>query len=182
MAMRRQRIAIFGGSFNPPHLGHILCATYAHARAHLDAVWVFPVAEHPYAKDLAPWDLRWDMCERAFGSLGFCHIRDDERHNPGGRTYNLLTHLMSEYPNTDWHLIGGTDTHKDLPNWYNGKELQQQLTIIAIPRAGYDNDPLALPNISSSLIRERLQAGSDVTPYVPQSILDQLNYYGKKPC
>ncbi len=168
-------IALFGGSFNPPHLGHVLCALYAYKTAQVDEVWVLPSAEHPYGKDMLALDQRLEMCEAAFAGLSFIRVCDDERHNEGGKTYNLIQQLNERYVNNQWSLIGGTDTAQDLPNWYKGDELQELIDVIAVPRQGYDHDSdSALPAISSSLVRERIQAGESINDLVPQSVIELI--------
>lgn len=164
-------IALFGGAFNPPHLGHVLCATWAWAAADIDEVWVLPVADHPYGKDLLAWDVRWRLCEAAFSGLGFVRLCDDERRNPGGRTFTLLQGLRARHPGHRWHLIGGSDTEADLGNWYRGAELKDQVTVIPVPRRGYDEqDPLALPAISSSAVRQAIAVGGEWRRMVPAAV------------
>lgn len=163
----RQRIALFGGSFDPPHLGHVLCATWAYAASGVDRVWVLPSARHPYAKALSPWDQRWRMCQAAFGGLGFVELRDDELRNPSGYTIDLVEALAVRHPGTRWSLIGGTDTARDLPNWHRGTELAKLVEVIAVPRRGFDQATAALPDISSREIRRRRQAGQPIDELVP---------------
>ena len=52
------RIALFGGSFDPPHLGHVFAAIHARVVGLVDEVWILPVANHPYGKQLSPWQQR----------------------------------------------------------------------------------------------------------------------------
>ena len=70
------RVALFGGSFNPPHYGHVLAAHYALMRYGVDEVWVLPVLDHPYDKDLAPFEQRLDWCRRAFEHLHSVQVKD----------------------------------------------------------------------------------------------------------
>ncbi len=119
------RIALFGGSFDPPHLGHVLAATYARVMGGVDEVWVVPVARHAYAKPIAPWEQRWALCQAAFAGLGFVRLRDDELRNPHGYTFGLLAALRSGHPGHTWFLVGGTDTAADLGNWHRGAELRR---------------------------------------------------------
>ncbi len=164
------RIALFGGSFDPPHLGHILAATYAWSVAGVDEVWVLPVAQHAYGKALSPWERRWAMCEAAFAGLGFVRLREDERRNPGGYFFNLVTALMRDHPGHRWSLVGGTDTARDLPHWHRGGELAGLVEIIAVPRRGFDADERALPAISSSQVRERMARGQPIDGWVPDAV------------
>lgn len=173
------RIALFGGSFDPPHLGHVLCATWAHAMAGADEVWVLPVAEHPYGKQVQPWDTRWQLCEAAFAGLGFVRLRDDELRNPGGRSFDLLAELKRKESDHQWLLIGGSDTEQDLHNWYRGSELRQQVELVAVPRRGYDDgQPAALPAISSTEVRRRLAAGENVDQLLPRRVLALIRKQG----
>src|SRR5450432_1633002 len=62
-------VFIFGGSFNPPHIAHVLAVTYVLSTAEPDLVLVVPCYRHPFAKDLCPFEHRLAMCERAMGWL-----------------------------------------------------------------------------------------------------------------
>ena len=172
------RIALFGGSFDPPHLGHVLAACYARVVGQADEVWVLPVATHAYAKPLSPWEQRWRLCQAAFGGLPFVRLCDDELRNPDGYTFDLLTLLMATHPSHCWLLIGGTDTARDLPNWHRGAELATMIDVIPVPRRGYDEHPAALPAISSSLVREQLARGADISALVPPAVTELINSAG----
>lgn len=163
-------VALFGGSFDPPHLGHVLAATYAFSAGGADEVWVLPVAEHAYHKAMAPWEQRWALCQAAFTGLGFVRLMDDERRNAGGFSFNLVTALMRDHPGHRWSLVGGTDTARDLRNWHRGEELARLVEVIAVPRRGFDGQDQALPAISSSQVRERLAQGGDVAGWVPEAV------------
>ncbi|MBA3684913.1 MAG: nicotinate-nicotinamide nucleotide adenylyltransferase [Planctomycetes bacterium] len=165
------RIALFGGAFDPPHLGHVLAATWAHCTAEVDEVWILPTAKHAYGKPMAPWAQRWELCQAAFAGLGFAHLRDDELRNPEGFTITLLERLRAAHPGHRWLLVGGTDTSRDLPNWHRGAELAGLVEVIAVPRRGYDDmHPGALPAISSTLVRERLRAGAGAGELLPARV------------
>ena len=163
-------IALFGGSFDPPHLGHVLAATYARSVGGADEVWVLPVAEHAYHKSLSPWDQRWALCQAAFAGLGFVRVCDAERNNPGGFTFHLVCNLQRQHPGQRWSLVGGTDTALDLINWHRGPELVTLVECLAVPRRGFDEHPAALPAISSSDLRSRLAQGRAVTGLVPAAV------------
>ncbi len=168
--MSGKRIALFGGSFDPPHLGHVLAACYARVVAQVDEVWVLPVARHAYAKPLTAWEQRWQLCEAAFAGLDFVHVHGDEQDNPAGFTFDLIELLRRRHPHHRWLLLGGTDTARDLSNWHRGAELAQLIEVIPVPRRGYDDHPAALPHISSSLVRERLAAGAAIIDLVPPAV------------
>jgi nicotinate-nucleotide adenylyltransferase len=166
-----RHIAIFGGAFDPPHLGHVLCACYAKLTTRIDQIWVLPSAVHPYGKAMRPFADRLQLCRLAFAELPFVQVRTDEQHNSGGRTIDLVEQLSQTHPHLHWHLVGGTDTERDLPHWYRGKDLSQRVQIIVIPRRGYDDQhPAALPAISSTLVRERIAQGLSCTDLIPHPV------------
>lgn len=173
-----QHIALFGGAFDPPHLGHVLCATYAFVCGGVDGVWVLPSARHPYGKAMAPWEQRWRLCQAAFGPLPFCTVRDDEQRNAPGFTFTLIERLRAENPGVRFSLVGGTDTAKDLRNWHRGAELAELIDIIAVPRRGYDDHPAALPAIASKDIRALLSAGGDADRLLPPGVATLIREHG----
>lgn len=166
-------IALFGGSFDPPHLGHVLAAAWARLCGGADRVWVLPSANHPYAKALSPWQRRWELCRLAFADLPFVELRDDELRSTG-YTVDLVEGLRAANPGHRWLLVGGTDTVRDLPNWRRGAELAGMIEVLCVPRGGVDGHPGALPAISSSLVRERLRTGGDVAGLVPRAVADAI--------
>ncbi len=169
------RIALFGGSFDPPHLGHVLAATYAYAVAQIDAVWVLPARVHPYAKALAPYAQRRALCDAAFGRLDFVEVRDDELANPDGYTVDLVERLAAAHPTFRWSLIGGSDTSADLHRWHRGADLVRLVDVIAVPRRGYDDaHPAALPAISSTAVRAALAQGQGIEQMVPPAVAELI--------
>lgn len=171
------RIALFGGSFDPPHLGHVLAAAYARSVGGVDAVWVLPVVRHPYAKALSPFADRLELCRLAFAPLGpWLEVRDDEARNASGYTFDLVSLLAAEHPGVRWSLIGGSDTARDLPNWHRGTELARLVDVIAVPRRGQggDDHPAALPAISSSAVRAALAAGRPAHDLLPPAVAERI--------
>ena len=175
------RIALFGGSFDPPHLGHVFAAVHARLVGQVDQVWAEPVAHHPYAKQLSPWQQRLIMTQAAFADLSFVTVREDELENPNGHTFSLVEHLQSAYPEHQWVLVGGSDTYADMGNWHRGSELQKMVTVHAVPRRGFDHtNPAALPELSSSLLRRLLSENLPVDGMLPSAVLNLIatnNWY-----
>lgn len=151
------KAAIFGGSFNPPHMAHVLCACYAKVVADLDEVWVLPSENHPYGKRLPPLHSRFLWCREAFRALDFVRIRMDERQNVSGYTYDLVRHLKRTYPHIEWYLIGGSDTANDMKNWHRGEELVKLVKVIEVPRG--NDHPASLPALSSTKVRSYRKRG-----------------------
>jgi nicotinate-nucleotide adenylyltransferase len=168
------RIALFGGSFDPPHLGHVLAATYARVVGRADEVWILPVARHAFGKPISPWEQRWRLCQAAFGDLPFARLRDDERRNADGYTIDLVEKLGREHPEHRWLLVGGSDMVQEMPTWHRGAELRPLVEVIAIPRRGFDDHPAALPAISSSQVRERLVQGGEAGNLLPPKVAELI--------
>lgn len=178
------RIALFGGSFDPPHLGHVFAAVHARLCGNVDAVWVLPVANHPYGKALSPWAQRLQLTQAAFADLPFVSVRSDELDNPQGHSITLIERLSGQYPDYNWLLVGGTDTADDLPNWHRGAELAKLIRVHPVPRRGWDDDHLgALPALSSSMIRQRLDHKLSINGLVPSAVeqlIHQHQWYGNE--
>src|SRR5262249_23183550 len=112
------RVAVFGGSFNPPHVAHLLASVYALATASIDQVLVIPVFRHPFAKHLASFDDRLEMCRRGLGWIPGVTVSTVER-ELGGESLTLRTveRLSQQHPTYALRLLIGSDVLADLPKW-----------------------------------------------------------------
>src|SRR3981081_1389808 len=101
-------IALFGGSFDPPHVGHLLAAAYVLATEPVDELWVVPVHGPPPGQPpQAPVDPRARLAELALADLGLPRARVsrvEEELGGEGRTVDLLEHLHRKYPDRKWAL------------------------------------------------------------------------------
>ena len=89
------RVAIFGGSFNPPHVAHVLAVTYVLATEDLDEILVVPCFRHPFAKELAPFEDRFAMCELAMAWLPKVTVSRVEQELGGeSRTLRTVEHFV----------------------------------------------------------------------------------------
>ena len=173
------RIALLGGSFNPPHVGHLMNAYYVLATREVDRVWLMPVHVHPFAKQLVPFEDRVRMCELAaqrFG--GQVEVTRVEQEVPGkGRTVDTLEHLIARYPEHQFQLVIGTDILPERSKWKNFDRIQKLVEVVVVARAGFPSPEArgpTLPEVSSSEIRERLARGEDVSELVPREVLGYI--------
>ncbi len=171
------KVAILGGSFNPPHVGHLLAAHYVHATLAVDEVWLVPSFHHPFGKALTPFEHRLKMCELLCGEAsGWLKAVDVERQLGGeGRTVDTLTHLRAQCPGDELTLVIGSDIEKDLPAWKDFHRIEQLARVVILHRAGYPSPravgpPLAV--VSSTEIRDRLSRGDVPSDLVPHRVLD----------
>jgi|GEM_PF-954486 len=134
------RIGLLGGSFNPPHLGHLLIATAVYAVEEIDHLWVIPTASHAFGKDLAPFADRVRMCHLAFRHLagGAAVLDIEERLPKPSYTVNLLRALHALRPGIKPLWIAGSDVLADLPRWKEPEEVQRLARFVVVPRKGYE--------------------------------------------
>ncbi|HLK90068.1 MAG TPA: nicotinate (nicotinamide) nucleotide adenylyltransferase [Polyangia bacterium] len=180
------RVAVFGGSFNPPHLAHQMAALYVLETAPVDELWMVPTFQHPFGKALAPFADRLAMCERAAAALGRrVKVSAVERELGGAsRTLETIRRLRQDFPGHAFSLVIGADLVAEVPTWYAAEELQRTVPFIVVGRSGFDvpgqaspeaEARLALPRVSSSEVREALRTGRPVEGLVPRAVLDYIS-------
>lgn len=184
-----RRVAFFGGSFDPPHIGHVLATAYVLSTQDVDAVLVAPVYQHPFAKSLTSFDDRMAMCRLAFGWLPDVEISDVEARLGGeSLTLRTLEHLVQERPHDAFRLVIGSDVVADLPKWHRFDRIAEIAPPLVLPRAlarltedGADESPPAqvLPAVSSSEIRQALASAATGIPplvraLVPRRVVDHI--------
>jgi nicotinate-nucleotide adenylyltransferase len=179
-------IALLGGSFNPPHVGHLMAAVYVRATLGVDAVWLVPSLNHPFGKALAPFEARVALCEElARDTSGWLQVCRAEAQVGGeGRTIELLEWLLPKHPGTRFRFVIGSDILGDLPKWKAWERIQQLVQVTVLYRAGYPapqalGPPLA--EVSSTAIRGMLERGEPTGALVPQRVLHkarELGLYG----
>jgi nicotinate-nucleotide adenylyltransferase len=176
------RIAFFGGSFNPPHVAHQMACLYVLATQSVDRVLWVPVAQHPFAKDLAPFGDRLEMSRRAaapFGAAVEVSAVEEQLAAPS-RTLVTLRHLAAARPGEDFALVIGTDILPEREQWYGWDEIARLCDVIVVGRGGHPapGAPVELPRVSSTEVRAALGAGRDVSAQIPRSVLDYIYQRG----
>ena len=172
-------IALFGGSFDPPHIGHLLAASYVLATEPIDELWLVPVERHPFAKPLVgSYDHRVELCERLAAQLSRTRVSRAEQESGQGRTVDLLEWLHRKHPQTRWALVLGTDLDAEKPQWKRFDRVEQLARIITVRRGGYGEGAVAIPEISSTRVRALLKAGGDASQLVPRTVLQAIRDAG----
>jgi nicotinate-nucleotide adenylyltransferase len=172
------RVALYGGSFNPPHVGHQLTVTLALCAGRFDAVHVLPVADHAFGKALLPLATRVRLLEAAFGAFGpRVVVNPVEASLPApSYTVNTVAHLLAEHPDWELTLIQGADTWRERHRWHDWPRLEALLggRLMVFGREGVEapDAPVAfaLPAIASSEIRRRRAAGEPWWWMVPDGV------------
>lgn len=177
------RVAIYGGSFNPPHFGHAMVAAWALWTRQADEVWLTPTRAHAFGKALAPWELRLAMCRALAGLIGpgvrVCEVED--RLTAPSYTIDALDLLRQEHPGVRFHLLLGADNLPDTPRWKRWDRIEAEFAPIVVGRDGYENPPqsVVFPAISSTAVREGLASGRPVGHWVPEAVLAVMgDHYG----
>jgi len=181
-----QRIGLYGGSFDPVHLGHLLVAGAALDELQLDRLLLIPAARSPFkpSQEPAPANLRVRMLRLAFAGWDRCVV-DLQEIERGGVSYTVdtLQAVRERHPAAElFYLIGG-DHLPALPRWREAQTLRRLAEFVAVPRPGQPvlsppagfrvralrGFPLAL---SSSEVRQRVRAGQwqCLAPLVPPAV------------
>jgi len=131
------KIAIFGGSFNPPHIGHLAVAKAVCGMVKPDRFYIIPafIAPHKQLDSGSPSpEQRMEMCRLAFSSVN-AEISDIE-FRLGGKsyTYNTLRAFREEYPNDELYLVIGSDSLFDFEKWYRFEDIMKECTLCVVPR------------------------------------------------
>ncbi|QQR89497.1 MAG: nicotinate (nicotinamide) nucleotide adenylyltransferase [Myxococcales bacterium] len=176
MNAQNETIGLFGGSFDPPHLAHVLVGTYVLSSTHVDRIVVIPTYVHPFSKKLAPYEHRLRMCELAFSDLKRVSVSDVEGVLGGeSRTLRTVEHLSKEMPNKQLRLIIGSDLVKETERWHRFDQIKKMAPPLVIPRASLDiHSPLGIPPISSTEVRERLRTNEEMSGWLPEIVTEYI--------
>jgi nicotinate-nucleotide adenylyltransferase len=175
-------VAVFGGSFNPPHIGHVLAATYVLSTCEVDRVALVPAYKHPFGKPLAPFDDRVRMCELAVALLDRVEVSRIEQ-GLDGLTLHMLTALKTQHPDWSPRFVIGADILIEADKWFRFDKVQKLAPLIVLGRQGVTHPsapaPL-LPEVSSTTVREHLAAKrwDAVAPILPRAVLDYVRTRG----
>jgi len=177
-------VAVFGGSFNPPHISHVLAATLVLATEAVDRLLVVPTFQHPFHKALATFDDRVRMCELALGWLPRVEVsRVEEELGGESRTLRTLEHLAERHPEWKLRFVMGADILVESHKWFGFDRIIELAPPIVLGRAGVvhrDAPASVLPEVSSTDVRSRLAAGEydALRRLVPRAVLDYAQKRG----
>jgi len=177
------RIGIFGGAFDPPHMGHVTSVAYALATARLDALWVVPCWEHGFGKKMSAFEDRYLMAEAAFNPIfgDRVVVRGVERTWQTKYTVDLIEALRAENPCDTFILIMGQDEYDVIGKWHRADDLRHMVDILPIGRGNYRGDSeFVIPNVSSTKVREMVTDSGTARPkqLVPEPVLRYIDRAG----
>lgn len=174
-----RRVAVYGGSFDPPHIGHVLSVAWTLSAADVDEVWVIPTWKHAFDKEHgASFEERMAMCELAFAPFRRVEVSDVERRLGGtSRTLATLEKLEAEHPDAAFRLLIGADVLASTDRWHRWEEVVKIAPPLVIGRQGYpvpEGCPISIPNVNSTDIRRGLHYAGDVSGVVPRTVIDHI--------
>ncbi|HEV2074677.1 MAG TPA: nicotinate-nucleotide adenylyltransferase [Thermoleophilaceae bacterium] len=193
------RVGILGGVFNPPHIGHLVCAQEAHEQLRLDRVLLVPVGEAPHrsVEGDPGAEARAELCERAVAGDERFRVSRIEVERPGpSYTLDTLRELSERSPQDSLVLILGADQVAGLPEWRGPEEVLRLAVVAVAEREGARREEVrrataglrgaerigffAMPRIdvSSTLVRERAAAGRPVRYLVPHPVAEVIEQRG----
>lgn len=169
-------IALFGGAFDPPHIGHLLVSAYVIANEEVDQLWLMPAFRHAFEKEMSPFPHRLEMClllARLFRK-GVTATSVESELEGKGYTIDTLRHLQTRYPSHRFRLVIGTDILGETEAWKDFDEIERLAPPIVIARAGFPHPRAAekpeMPDVSSTEVRRRLRAGEEIAHLVPRTV------------
>ena len=182
------RLGLFGGSFDPVHLGHLLVAQTALEELGLSRLFFIPAAQSPFKPQsaAAPGPLRLAMLRLALAGEPACEV-DDQEVRRGGVSYTIDTvrDYATRFPQAELFYLIGADHVAKLPQWREAAELAERVRFVVIPRPGEMPAPAPEPfrvsllrghplALSSSQIRARVRSGASIRNLVPAGVADFL--------
>jgi nicotinate-nucleotide adenylyltransferase len=186
------KIGLFGGSFDPVHLGHLLVAQTAREELDLDRLFFIPAAQSPFKPDSKPTSgsERLRLLRLALAGKTWCEIDEQELHR-GGMSYTIDTvrDYARRFPQAQiFYLIGG-DHISQLPSWREAEELARLAEFVVVPRPGQTEAPFPKPfhgralkgfplGVSSSQIRARIRSGQPIEHLVPATVAEAIRGEG----
>ena len=204
---RERKIGIMGGTFNPIHYAQLLLAESAREQFALDRV-IFIPSGFPYMKDtknLPSGDLRYQLVKLAIKDNPYFTCSRIEIDRPGDtHTIDTLEEMHRMYPGDKLYFIMGADSLMDLEKWFRADEIMKSCVILAAVRGGVDRELLQArrddlvnrygaeielleyckSDISSTMIRERIQKGQSLRYLLPEECIDFIwtkSFYLDKP-
>lgn len=189
------KTGIFGGTFNPVHLGHLLNIEFVRDQLNLDRVLFIPAKDPVHKKintQITPLE-RMEMLELAVKNNSYFEISSMEiERESASYTFYTLNELKDKYKDDEFFLIIGSDSFNELDTWKSFPEIIKSVNIAVIRRPGDSelrkdlladalnvisiNNPEI--NLSSTLIRERVKLAKSIRYMVPDEVIDYINLKG----
>lgn len=183
---KREKVGILGGTFNPPHMGHLMMAEQVKDQLDLDKIFFMPTAQPPHSsvkKTTIASEKRVQMLELATMDNSDFEIERYEV-DKGGKnyTYDTMKALIELYPTVDFYFIVGGDMIADMPTWYRIDELIELVQFVGVNRPSYSVETeypiimvdIPMIDISSSTIRKKVAMNCSIKYLVPEDVRNYI--------
>lgn len=182
-----KKVGILGGTFDPPHLGHLVIAEEVYHALSLDEVWFIPSQEPPH-KEKANTDAKYrvSMLEAAIENNEHFAVNSIELERSGkSYTFDTIHELHKRYSDITFYFIIGADMVEYLPKWYKIEELVNQIQFVGVKRTAFKLEteyPVVEVNIptieiSSTMIRKRIKDKGSIKYLVPDQVNQVIKEY-----
>jgi nicotinate-nucleotide adenylyltransferase len=184
------RIGVFGGSFDPIHLGHLIVAAEAARALDLSEIRLIPVREHPFkqGQHAAGAEERLAMVRLAVAGDPRFVVDERECRRPGpSYTVDTLRALRTEMPTAELFLLLGSDSAQQLSAWRDAQAVRTLATVVELTRPGAESSRqagvtrrLEMPaiDISATALRERVRRGESIRYFVPDAVAEYIATHG----
>ena len=184
------KLGLFGGSFDPVHLGHLLVAQAAREELSLDRLFFIPAAQSPFkpGNATAPGPERLRLLRLALAGKAWCELDEQELHRGGvSYTVDTLRDYARRFPSAQIFYLIGADHAVKLPAWRDAAELARLAEFVIVPRPGETGAAVPKPfrghvlkgfplGVSSSQIRARIKAGQPIDHLVPLVVAEAIHH------
>lgn len=178
-------ISVFGGAFDPPHLGHEAVVENLLSAGLADEVWYLPVKNHHFAKQMESVEHRLAMLQFLLTQTSNVKIETYELHQEGiNYTYDTLVALSKKYPEHTFSFVIGSDNLKNFYKWLENRPKLLEFPFFVYPRENYEFQPLyenmtpliMMPEvtISSTDIREKIKHGTSLKGLVRSEVEEYI--------
>ena len=195
-----KRVGVFGGTFDPIHIGHLILAAEAWFQLRLDCVYLAPAGDPPHkqGRRMAPVEDRVRMCELGTADVDYALISRIDADRPGPHYTSDMVRLLQEQtgPDTEIYFLMGMDSLRDLPTWHEAQWLVDHARLVALSRHDVEPDwdalEAALPGvhsritildmpeleIASHVIQQRVRNGQPIRHMVPRVVEAYIMKHG----
>lgn len=182
----KKRIGLYGGTFDPVHVGHYSLANSFLNSGFIDSLWILLTPDPPHKPnmDFSSFEHRFAMLELAFQDLDQIHISTLEQELPKpSYTYRTIRHVKMKHPDVQFFYCMGEDSLVNFHTWKNPDEILEEVSLLIAERPNFDHSKLSkklldkckfIPHspidVSSTQIRDRVSGNKSLQPLVDQRV------------
>lgn len=188
----KKRIGILGGTFDPPHLGHLLIASEVLHELQLSEIWFIPnqIPPHKQSEHFSDSNHRLNMLRLAVKNHKQFSVNTIELEREGpSYTYDTIRLLREQFPEVTFYFIIGADMIEYLPKWHRIDEIVQLIHFVGVKRAGFHTSTpypvieVEIPQfeVSSTMLRDRLSVNGNTDYLLPENVkryIEENHLYG----